>query len=81
MDFVYIDIDECADGAHVCMPGVQTCRNIIGSYECNCDQPDYVHTTDLITCELAGELKYAFCEFCCRPNWFNGVQQLYFCSQ
>ena len=38
-DFFTIDIDECAEGTFNC-PDDTTCKNTIGSYQCNCPAGD-----------------------------------------
>lgn len=35
IDTLFLDIDECQNGANVCGP-LQTCINLPGSYRCKC---------------------------------------------
>lgn len=31
----FVDVDECAEDLHGCLPEVESCRNTEGAYECD----------------------------------------------
>ena len=33
-----IDIDECITGNHNCDGDISTCTNVVGSYDCTCNE-------------------------------------------